>query len=101
MLSSVLHSDRAIQVNIAIMRVFVRLREMMATRKELARQLSELEKHLRDHDHQIQTVFEAIRQLMAQPDPPKKKIGFMAKESRGHYGTEKSRKAEKVQSPQG
>jgi hypothetical protein len=90
MLSSVLHSDRAIQVNIAIMRVFVRLREMMATHKELARQLSELEKHLRDHDHQIQTVFEAIRQLMAQPDPPKKKIGFMAKESKGVYGVKKT-----------
>jgi phage regulator Rha-like protein len=90
MLSSVLHSDRAIQVNIAIMRVFARLREMMATHKELARQLSELEKHLRDHDHQIQTVFEAIRQLMAQPDPPKKKIGFMAKESKGVYGVKKT-----------
>jgi hypothetical protein len=90
MLSSVLHSDRAIQVNIAIMRVFVRLREMMATHKELARRLSELEKHLRDHDHQIQTVFEAIRQLMAQPDPPKKKIGFMAKESKGVYGVKKT-----------
>ena len=74
MLSSILHSERAIQVNIAIMRVFVRLREMMATHKELAFKLVELEERLEGHDEQIQNIYDAIRQLMAPPDPPRKKI---------------------------
>ena len=74
MLSSVLNSERAIQVNIAIMRVFVRLREMMATHKELAFKLIELEERLEGHDEQIQNIFEAIRQLMTPPEPPRKKI---------------------------
>jgi len=69
MLSSVLNRERAIEVNIAIMRVFVRLREMMATHKELAFKLAELEERLEGHDEQIQNIFEAIRQLMTPPDP--------------------------------
>jgi len=68
MLSSVLNSERAIEVNIAIMRVFVRLREMMATHKELAFKLIELEERLEGHDEQIQNIFEAIRQLMTSPE---------------------------------
>ena len=64
MLSSALRSERAVQVNIAIIRVFVRLREMMTTHKELARKLAELEVHIKDHDQQIQAIFEVIRQLM-------------------------------------
>ena len=74
MLSSILHSERAIQVNIAIMRVFVRLREMMATHKELAFKLVELEERLEGHDEQIQNIFEAIRQLMIPPERERKKI---------------------------
>jgi hypothetical protein len=74
MLSSVLNSERAIEVNIAIMRVFVRLREMMATHKELAVKLRELDGRIQDHDEQIVAIFEAIRQLMTPPDPPRKKI---------------------------
>ena len=74
MLSSVLNSERAIQVNIAIMRVFVRLREMMATHKELAFKLVELEERLEGHDEQIQNIFEAIRQLMTPPERARKKI---------------------------
>ena len=70
MLSSILNSERAIEVNIAIMRVFVRLREMMATHKELAFKLVELEERLEGHDEQIQNIFEAIQQLMTPPDPP-------------------------------
>jgi hypothetical protein len=70
MLSSVLNSERAIEVNIAIMRVFVRLREMMATHKELAFKLAKLEERLEGHDEQIQNIFEAIRQLMTPPEPP-------------------------------
>jgi len=74
MLSSVLNSERAIEVNIAIMRVFVRLREMMATHKELAFKLVELEERLEGHDEQIQNIFEAIRQLMTPPERARKKI---------------------------
>ena len=70
MLSSVLNSERAIEVNIAIMQVFVRLREMMATHKEQAFKLVELEERLEGHDEQIQNIFEAIQQLMTPPDPP-------------------------------
>ena len=95
MLSSILHSERAIQVNIAIMRVFVRLREMMATHKELAFKLVELEERLEGHDEKIQNIFEAIRQLMTPPEPPRKKIGFEAKEAPAPYGKGKSRGAQK------
>ena len=76
MLSSVLRSKRAVQVNIEIMRAFVRLREMLSTHKELAQKLAELEDRLGEHDEQIQVIFEAIRQLMSPPDKPSKKIGF-------------------------
>jgi hypothetical protein len=64
MLSSVLNSERAIEVNIAIMRVFVRLREIMTTHKELAFKLAEHEERLEGYDEQIQNIFDAIRQLM-------------------------------------
>lgn len=78
MLSSVLNSDRAIDVNIAIMRAFVHLREMIATHKDLARKLEQLERKLGEHDQKFQVVFEAIRQLMAPPPETekKRKIGF-------------------------
>jgi hypothetical protein len=77
MLSSVLHSERAIEVNIAIMRAFVRLREILATHKDLARKLEDLERKLGQHDQSFQVVFEAIRQLMAPPASEKKRrIGF-------------------------
>jgi hypothetical protein len=76
MLSSVLRSPRAVAVNIEIMRAFVRLRQMLASHADLARRLDELEKK---YDHQFRAVFDAIRQLMAPPDPPKKRrIGFHA-----------------------
>jgi hypothetical protein len=90
MLSSILRTKRGIQVNIAIMRVFVRLREMMATHKELAFKLIELEERLEGHDEQIQNIFEAIRQLMTPPEPARKKIGFEAKEAAAPYGKGKS-----------
>ena len=73
MLSSVLNSERAVQVNIAIMRAFVKLREMIASNKELAKKLNELEKK---YDAQFKIVFDAIRQLMTPIEPKKKKIGF-------------------------
>lgn len=73
MLSSILNSPRAIQVNIEIMRTFGRLRQIFATHKDLARKLEELEKK---YDHQFKVVFDAIRQLMAPPPSKSKKIGF-------------------------
>ena len=72
MLSSVLKSERAVQVNIEIMRAFVRLRELIASNKDLAKRLDELEQK---YDSQFKVVFDAIRRLMA-PDPPKPRIGF-------------------------
>jgi len=75
MLSSVLKSKRAIQVNISIMRAFVRLREMIGSNKVLARRLAELEKK---YDAQFRVVFDAIRELMAEPDPKSPRIGFRA-----------------------
>ena len=73
MLSSVLSSEKAIEVNILIMRAFVKLREMIASNKDLAKRLNELEKN---YDAQFKIVFDAIRQLMTPPEPKKKKIGF-------------------------
>ena len=78
MLSSILNSERAVQVNIAIMRAFVKLREVLAAHRELAQKLTELESKLEGHDHQIHSIFETIRQLMAPPTPPRRRIGFHA-----------------------
>jgi len=78
MLSSVLRSKRAIQVNIAIMRAFVKLRELVASHRELATKLAQLERKIGGHDGQIQSLFDAIRQLM-EPTPAKsRRIGFKA-----------------------
>ncbi|MEW6103116.1 MAG: ORF6N domain-containing protein [bacterium] len=79
MLSSVLRSKRAIQVNIAIMRAFVKLRQILSTHKELAYKLEKLEKRIEKHDREIQCIFEAIRQLMSPPEKPKHRIGFHTK----------------------
>jgi hypothetical protein len=84
MLSSVLNSRRAIDVNIHIIRTFVKLREMISSHKELARKLNELEKK---YDGQFQIVFEAIRQLIEVEESPKRKIGFIARERQAVYRT--------------
>ncbi len=73
MLSSVLRSDRAIAVNIAIMRTFVKLRSILETYAELAKKIGDMEKK---YDSQFRVVFEAIRQLIAPPTPPRRQIGF-------------------------
>ncbi len=87
MLSSVLGSPRSVQLNIAIMRTFVRLREMLLTDADLARKLRGLE---RKYDPQFKVVFEAIRQLMAPlPAPPKPEIGFHFIEDAVPYRTRK------------
>ena len=76
MLSSVLHSKKAVQINIAIMRAFVKLRQILSHHKKLAYKLGELERKISKHDEDIQNIFEAIRQLMAPPEKPKRRIGF-------------------------
>jgi len=83
MLSAILNSDRAIEVNIQIMRAFVKLREMIASHKDLARKLAALEKK---YDDNFKVVFEAIRALMTPPEKPKKKIGFGLREKQTGYG---------------
>jgi hypothetical protein len=83
MLSGVLHSRRAIQVNVAIMRTFVRLRQMLASNSRLARKLDEMEQK---YDHQFKIVFDAIRELMTQPQPKKRRIGFLVSERPARYG---------------
>ena len=85
MLSSVLRSPRAVQVNIAIMRVFVRLRETLALHKELADKLAELERSLEGHDQAIKSLFDAIRELAAPPAKPHREIGFHIKEDSVPY----------------
>ncbi|MFA7001775.1 MAG: ORF6N domain-containing protein [Candidatus Omnitrophota bacterium] len=76
MLSCVLKSTRAVQMNIAIMRTFVRLRELLSTNKELAYKLIELEKKFGSHDAAIRDIVTAIRKLMTPPSRPKRQIGF-------------------------
>jgi hypothetical protein len=77
MLSSVLSSERAVLVNIEIIRAFVRLRQVLATHKDLALKLDNLEKRVGNQDTKIQAVFDAIRELMKTPEKPKRKIGFL------------------------
>jgi hypothetical protein len=78
MLSTVLKSERAVQVNVEIMRAFVRLRELIATNKDLTRRLDDLETK---YDTQFKVVFDAIRELMATPQPRRRPIGFRVKEA--------------------
>jgi|SRR5437867_3103826 len=80
MLSSVLHSERAVLVNVAIMRAFVGLRRMLASNESLARKLAELEHKLEAHDEGIRSLFDAIRELMEPPAKPRRQIGFHAKD---------------------
>ena len=89
MLSSVLRSKRAVQVNIEIMRTFVRLRRMLASNKELARRLDALEKK---YDAQFKVVFDAIRELMKPPESKKRPIGFLVEEPKVPYRTKMKRK---------
>jgi len=85
MLSSVLNSSRAVQMNIAIMRTFGKLREILSTHKELAHKLAELERKIEKHDTQIQAIFEAIRRLMQPEEKPKRQIGFRVEEPKVKY----------------
>jgi len=73
MLSSILNSERAIQVNIQIMRIFTKLRKMLSSHEELRQKIEAMEAK---YDEQFQVVFEAIKQLLQEDDQPKRKIGF-------------------------
>ena len=77
MLSSVLKNRRAVLANITIMRTFVRLRSMLASNQELSHKLNRLEQRIEKHDHEIKSIFEAIRELLKEPEPqPRRRIGF-------------------------
>ena len=89
MLSSVLNSDRAIKVNIAIMRAFVKMRETVDSNRELARKFSELESRVGKHDEEIAAILEAIRQLMIPPEKPRPEIGFHVRETAPRYRVRK------------
>ena len=89
MLSSVLNSQRAVRVNIAIMRAFVKLRQMIDTNRELAHKFSELERRVGKHDEEIAAILEAIRQLMAPPEKARREIGFHVREKAPRYRVRK------------
>lgn len=80
MLSSVLNSDVAIEVNIRIIRIFTRLREMLLTHKDILLKLEQIEKKITGHDEDIQMIFTALKQLIHEPNPPRKRIGFKTNE---------------------
>lgn len=93
MLSSVLNSPQAIQMNIAIMRAFVKLRQILSTHKDLAAKLEQLERKIEKHDEDIHAIFEAIRRLMAPPpEPSKRGIGFHIDEPRMRYSVRKRKR---------
>ena len=85
MLSSVLRSERAIAVNIAIMRTFARLRQFLAEHADVARQLPEVLRHVQDHEQKIQAIFDVLRRLTNPPELPRKQIGFCVRESAAKY----------------
>lgn len=85
MAASVLNSRRAIDVSVYVVRAFVRLRRMLAVNKELAHKLAELERKVESHDGAIRSLVTAIRQLMQEPAPKEKKIGFIVKERSAVY----------------
>ncbi len=91
MLSSALKSERAVKVNIAIMRAFVKLRQMLETNRELARKFAEMEKHVGKHDEEIAAIIEAIRQLMAPASKPTREIGFHVCETAPRYRVRRRR----------
>jgi phage regulator Rha-like protein len=94
MLSSVLNSKRAIQVNIQIMRAFIKIREMLATHKELKQKIEDMEKK---YDYQFRVVFDAIKQLIEPPQKPRRRIGFLVEEPHVPYESLKGSKKQKRQ----
>ena len=80
MLASVLNSERAIEVNIQIVRVFIKMREMMLTHKNILKKKKKIEKKLTSHDDDIALIFEYLKQLLKPPQTPRRKIGFIRNE---------------------
>jgi len=78
-----------VKVNIAIMRAFVKLRQILETNPDLARKFSELERRVGKHDAEIAAIIEAIRQLMAPPEKPRREIGFHVREKTPRYRVRK------------
>lgn len=76
MLSCILNSERAIAVNIQVIRIFTRMREMLLTHKDILLQLEKIEQKLAGHDEQIEKVFLYLKQLLNPPQPPRQRIGF-------------------------
>ena len=85
MAANVINSPLAIQMSVFVVQAFIRLRELVSTHQELSRRLAQLEKRLGSHDEQIQLILKAIRQLMAPPEKPSKKIGFRLREQHATY----------------
>ena len=86
MAANVLKTSKAIHMSVFVVRALIRLREMVATNRELALKLNELEQRLEDHDDKIKVIFDAIRQFMAPPEKKKNKIGFEVNEGEIKYG---------------
>jgi hypothetical protein len=97
MAAGVLNTERAIQISVFVVRAFVKLREMLSTHKKLAHKLAELERKLQNHDESIRSLVVAIRQLMArpEPEPPKKRIGFLVEEPLVLYKSTKRSKEQR------
>ena len=82
MLSSVLNSERAVQMNILIVRAFVKLREMLGTHKDLARKIEDLDRKQKEHGQQLGAVYSIVKQLISPPAKPKRRIGFTPVETK-------------------
>ena len=80
MLSSILNSYTAIEVNIRIIRIFTRLRELVLTHKDILLKLEQIEQKITGHEDDIQMIFSALKQLVQEPNPPRKRIGFKVKD---------------------
>lgn len=94
MLSSVLNSETAIEVNIQIIRIFTRMREMMLTHKDILLKLEQLEQKMTQHDEDIQAIFEALKQLLNPKQPPRRMIGFKRNEEKRGVLPQKIRNGE-------
>ena len=90
MAATVLSTPRAVEVGVYVVRAFIRLRELLASHTELSHKLMELESRLDSHDEQIATLIEAIRQLLAPPDKPERRIGFRVRERLARYAVRQS-----------
>ena len=86
MAANVLNSPRSVQMSVFVVRAFVRLRQTVTAHKAMAAKLAELERTVTTHDSHIRSLFEAIRQLMAPPEPKKRKIGFLVRDRAARYG---------------